>query len=93
MNQILKKHRGEVKIKINYDNLKKVTSILLNNINDELKKGYKPSQKIALFYMNINNKKYYYSYEFPKDLEDVYNSYNIVDIRKAKRLLKEQMEG
>ena len=81
-------------IKINQENLKKVTNILLDNINDELKKGYKSNEKIALFYLNINNKKYYYSYNFlDKTPEELYDQYRIVEIKKAKRLLIEQMEG
>ena len=44
--------------------------------------------------MKVDNKKYYYSYNFlDKDICDLYNQYNIVEIRKAKRLLREQMEG
>lgn len=74
--------------------MKKVTNILLDNINEELKKGYKQNEKIALFYLNINNKKYYYSYNFiDKSIEELYDEYRIVDIKKAKRLLIEQMEG
>lgn len=44
--------------------------------------------------MKVDNKKYYYSYNFlDKNIEDLYNQYSIVDIRKAKRLLIEQMGG
>lgn len=81
-------------IKINYDNLKKVTSALLKNINNELKKGYAPNQKIALFYLKIDNKCYYYSYNFPdQEFDNLYNSYRLVEIKKAKRLLTEQLES
>lgn len=83
-----------IDIKINYDNLKKVTKVLLKNINDELKRGHTPNQKIALFYLKIDDKRYYYSYNFPDEgFDDLYNSYRLVEIKKAKRLLTEQMES
>ena len=81
-------------IKINYENLKKTTSILLDNINKELKNTNNYSKKVALFYTNIDDKHYYYSYNFADELMfDLYNSYHLVDIKDAKRLLLEQMEG
>ena len=80
------------KIKINKNNLQKVTNILLNNINDELKKGHSPHQKIALFYLNIDKKVYYYSYDFlDNNIDELYNSYEIVEIEKAKKLLYNQI--
>ena len=81
-------------IKINYENLKKTTSGLLDNINKELKNKENFNKKVALFYTSIDDKHYYYSYNFIDDLSyDVYNSYHLVDIIDARKLLIKQLEG
>ncbi|MGN0993044.1 MAG: hypothetical protein ACI4PE_03905 [Bacilli bacterium] len=91
MNQIQKKHKRGDNIKINYKNLNKLTKILLNNIKREFKNN---NDKLALFYINIDNKKYYYSYnKINNDIEELYDSYKIVNYKKAKRLLKEQIQA
>lgn len=91
MNQIQKKHKRGDNIKINYKNLNKLTKILLDNIKTEFKNN---NEKLALFYININNKKYYYSYnKINNDIEELYDSYKIVNYKKAKRLLKEQLQA
>lgn len=90
---MLKKHKWGDIIKINTEGLRKVTNILLNNIEDELKNGYKLNQKIALFYTNIGDKTYYYSYNIlNEEFDDLYNSYKIVDINYARKLLSKQIE-
>lgn len=88
-----KMHKNEVIIiKINYEKLKEITKILLNNLKSEVLKRKQKEEKIALFYIDINNKKYYYSYNILKDnLEEVYDSYKVVDYKKAERLLTNQM--
>ena len=43
-------------LKINYKNLNKLTKILLDNIKSEFKDN---NEKLAIFYINIDNKKYY----------------------------------
>ena len=79
-------------IKINYEKLKEITKILLNNLKSEVLKRKQKEEKIALFYIDINNKKYYYSYNILKDnLEEVYDSYKVVNYKKAERLLTNQM--
>lgn len=88
-----KMHKNEVIIiKINYEKLKEITKILLNNLKYEVLKRKQKEEKIALFYIDINNKKYYYSYNILKDnLEEVYDSYKVVNYKKAERLLTNQM--
>lgn len=88
-----KMHENEVIIiKINYEKLKEITKILLNNLKSEVLKRKQKEEKIALFYIDINNKKYYYSYNILKDnLEEVYDSYKVVNYKKAERLLTNQM--
>mgnify|MGYP004457707195 FL=1 len=88
-----KMHKNEVIIiKINYEKLKEITKILLNNLKSEVLKRKQKEEKIALFYIDINNKKYYYSYNILKDnLEEVYDSYKVVNYKKAERLLTNQM--
>lgn len=88
-----KTHKNEVIIiKINYEKLKEITKILLNNLKSEVLKRKQKEEKIALFYIDINNKKYYYSYNILKDnLEEVYDSYKVVNYKKAERLLTNQM--
>lgn len=88
-----KMHKNEVIIiKINYEKLKEITKILLNNLKSEVLKKEQKEEKIALFYIDINNKKYYYSYNILKDnLEEVYDSYKVVNYKKAERLLTNQM--
>lgn len=86
-------HKNEVIIiKINYEKLKEITKILLNNLKSEVLKRKQKDEKIALFYIDINNKKYYYSYNILEDnLEEVYDSYKVVNYKKAERLLTNQM--
>lgn len=88
-----KMHKNEVIIiKINYEKLKEITKILLNNLKSEVLKRKQKDEKIALFYIDINNKKYYYSYNILEDnLEEVYDSYKVVNYKKAERLLTNQM--
>lgn len=88
-----KMHKNEVIIiKINYEKLKEITKILLNNLKSEVLKNKQKDEKIALFYIDINNKKYYYSYNILEDnLEEVYDSYKVVNYKKAERLLTNQM--
>lgn len=88
-----KMHKNEVIIiKINYEKLKEITKILLNNLKSEVLKRKHKEEKIALFYIDINNKKYYYSYNILEDnLEEVYDSYKVVNYKKAERLLTNQM--
>ncbi len=88
-----KMHKNEVIIiKINYEKLKEITKILLNNLKSEVLKRKQKEEKIALFYIDINNKKYYYSYNILEDnLEEVYDSYKVVNYKKAERLLTNQM--
>lgn len=88
-----KMHKNEVIIiKINYEKLKEITKILLNNLKSEVLKRKQKDEKIALFYIDINNKKYYYSYNILEDnLEEVYDSYKVVNYKKAERLLTSQM--
>ena len=79
-------------IKINYKKLKEITQKLIDDIDKDLKKGKKLTDKLALFYIDINNKKYYYTYyEIDKSLNDIYNSYRLVNYKKAKNLLLNQI--
>lgn len=65
---------------------------MINNIENDIHNGKNKNDKLALFYIDINDRKYYYSYNFLDcDLSEVYDSYRIVNCRKAKRLLNEQM--
>lgn len=92
MNQIQKKHKRGDNIKINYKNLNKLTKILLNNIKLDLINGRSSNEKLALFYIDIDNKKYYYSYnKIDDNIEELYDSYKIVNYKKAERLLTEQI--
>lgn len=78
-------------IKINYEKLKEITKILLKNLKGDFEKKNK-NEKLALFYIDINNKKYYYSYnELEENLEEVYDSYRVVDYKKAEKLLIKQI--
>lgn len=92
MNLIQKRHKRGDNIKINYENLNKFTNILLDNIKTDLSNGHSNEDKLALFYININNKKYYYAYNnLDNTLEELYDSYKVVNYKKAKRLLLEQI--
>ena len=86
-----KKHKKEMEsIKINIENLNKVTKILLNNIKTEFKNT---DEKKPLFYIRIDNKKYYYSYnKIDEEIKKLNDSYKIVDYKKAKLLLKNQIQ-
>ena len=65
---------------------------MLNNLKSEGLKNKQKDEKITLFYIDINNKKYYYSYNILEDnLEEVYDSYKVVNYKKAERLLTNQM--
>lgn len=45
-----------------------------------------------MFYININDKIYYYSYNKLEDsLEEVYDSYKVVNYKKAEKLLTNQI--
>ena len=93
MNPDLEKKLKEViNIKINHDKLKEITKALINNIDSDIKQGQNKNDKLALFYVDINNKKYYYSYnKLDPSFNEIYNSFKIVNYRKAKRLLLEQI--
>lgn len=87
-----KKLKEVINIKINHDKLKEITKVLINNIDSDIKKGQSKNDKLALFYVDINNKKYYYSYnKLDPSFNEIYNSFKIVNYRKAKRLLYEQI--
>lgn len=61
-------------------------------MEEDIADGKKECDKLALFYVDINNRKYYYSYNFLDcDLSEVYDSYRIVNYKKARRLLREQI--
>ena len=78
-------------IKINYEKLKEITKILLKNLKGDFEKKNK-NEKLALFYIDINNKKYYYSYNaLEENLEEVYDSYRVVNYKKAEKLLIKQI--
>ena len=82
-----------IDIEINKKNLKKLTSIILKNLQDDLKNVKDKNKEIALYYLKINGKSYYYSYNLIKDApEEVKSSYKIVDAVYAQTLLKSQME-
>ena len=77
-----------INIKINYVKLNQITKTLIDNLNSEMRNG----DKLALFYIKIDNKKYYYSYDkIDYNFKDIYNSYKIVDYKKAQRLLNKQI--
>ncbi len=81
-----------ITIKINYDKLNELTRILIDNLDTDMNKKINKDEKLALFYIDINNKKYYYSYNILEEsLNEVYNSFKIVNYKKAKRLLTEQL--
>ena len=82
-----------IDIEINKKNLRKLTSIILKNLQDDLKKTKNKKEKIALYYLKINDKNYYYSYNLKKDAPlEVKSSYRLVDSSYAQTLLKSQME-
>ena len=69
-----------------------MTQILLNNLKSDILKGIKKNEKLALFYININDKRYYYSYNKLEDsLEEIYDSYKVVNYKKAEKLLTNQI--
>lgn len=81
-----------ISIKINRSKLRQITRVLINNIDSDIKQGQNKNDKLALFYIDINNKKYYYSYnKLDSSFNEIYNSFKIVNYRKAKRLLFEQI--
>ena len=85
--------RGEtIKIKINYNKLKEITKRLISKLDHDFKNKKDDNNLLALFYIDIDNKKYYYTYnELDNNFSEFYNSYQIVNYRKAKRLLLEQI--
>lgn len=83
--------RGET-IKINYNKLKEITKRLISKLDHDFKNKKNDNNLLALFYIDIDNKKYYYTYnELDNNFSEFYNSYQIVNYRKAKRLLLEQI--
>lgn len=83
--------RGET-IKINYNKLKEITKRLISKLDHDFKNKKDDNNLLALFYIDIDNKKYYYTYnELDNNFSEFYNSYQIVNYRKAKRLLLEQI--
>lgn len=61
-------------------------------MKSDITSGKKKSDKLALFYIDINNKKYYYSYNILENsLDEVYDSYRVVNYNKAEKLLINQM--
>lgn len=88
---MLKMHKEDDNIKINYDKLKEITIILLNNLREDLLKAKDKGEKLALFYININNKKYYYSYNKIESSLEKIDSYRVVNYKKAERLLQAQI--
>lgn len=82
-----------IKIEINKNNLVKVTKIILNNLKEDIKNIKDKDEKLALYYLKINGKDYYYSYNLLKDApEEVKDSYRLVNINKAKMLLENQIK-
>ena len=89
--KIKKVLRGET-IKINYNKLKEITKRLISKLDHDFKNKKDDNNLLALFYIDIDNKKYYYTYnELDNNFSEFYNSYQIVNYRKAKRLLLEQI--
>lgn len=61
-------------------------------MKSDILNGIKKNDKLALFYVNINDKRYYYSYNRYEDsLSDIYDSYRVVDYKKAEILLTNQI--
>ncbi len=81
-----------ISININHDKLKKITKVLINKMDFDLRQSNNKNEKLALFYVDINNKKYYYSYnKIEPGFNEIYNSFKIVNYRKARRLLLKQI--
>ena len=65
---------------------------MINNLEQDIKKGNNKKSLLALFYIDIDNKKYYYTYyKIDETFNDIYNSYQIVDYKKARKLLRNQI--
>ena len=67
---------------------------MINKLNSDIKNSFKKDDKIALFYIKINNANYYYTYNrIDYNFTSMYNSYKVVDYFKAKKLLKKQIKS
>lgn len=85
--------RGET-IKINYNKLKEITKRLISKLDHDFKNKKDDNNLLALFYIDIDNKKYYYTYnELDNNFSEFYNSYQIVNYKKAKQLLINQISN
>lgn len=61
-------------------------------MNNDLKKRKSSSnEKIALFYMKLDNKKYYYSYSFLDNISNLYEKYILAEPKDARNILEEQI--